>query len=313
MSEQPSNYKEFVEQAEQLVAQYHNLSKSERNVKEAKLLQQAKKYGLNLEVRSLFKDVKEHDTYAITKAAGKNTDYGMIPLRNAEEVKLAASWLTKHRTRLPYNDRRRAAARVLMKCAEFGIILSQEEENTLFRMAGLGIGSKELIVSQLEKRAKFFERRSRPEVANMLRRITNEIENTALEDIYKEAAIKIAHEIDSVDKISGIYYNYGKEYLPPEDFLYSTTTLAIKEAEEKLVPNVKTGKYYHADDLENAHIPMLRVCIGDYETDRLLVCNVVSPTMCKVWLKQASKEQAEAFDRAMLYSGVRPYAEKIPE
>jgi len=313
MSDQPSSYKEFIEQTEQLINQYHNLLSSERNVKEAKLLQQAKKYGVNIELNAILRETKEQNAFAFVKHGKKNTDYGMLPLRNAEEVKLAASWLTKYRIRIPYNDRKQAAAKILMKCAEFGVQLPPEEEKTLFRVAGLGVGTKAVIINQLEKRAKFFERRARPEVAALIRRLIGEVEDTSLEDFYKEAAWKVAREIDSVDKLSGIYYNYGKEYFPPEDFLYSTTTLEVKEAEEQLVPNIKTGKYYHADDLENVHIPILKACLGEYDAERLLIHNIISPTMCKVWLKQANREQAEAFDKAMTYSGIRPYAEKIPE
>lgn len=284
-----------------------------RNLKEAKLRQKADKYGITPEFNALIRETKEQERFAFVKPAGRNSIYGMLPLRNAEEVKAAASWLLKYKTRLPYNDRKQAAAKILMKCSEFGYILPREEESAIFRTAGLGIGTKDVIASQLEKRAAFFERRNRPEVAALIRKLISEVQNTPLEDFYKEAAHQVAKEIDHVDKLSGIYYNYGKEYFPPEDFLFSTTTLEVKAAEEQLVPNVKTGKYYHVDDMENVNVSMLKTCLGEYDAEHLMVCNVVSPVMCKLWLKQASRAQAESFDKAMVYSGIRPYAEKLPE
>lgn len=307
-----STYSNLIESLENLIANRKNLNKSEFSSKAAALLHKAEKYGVHLEVQKILEDSNKSD-FAIVKNADFSKDYGQIPLRNKEEVIRAAEWLKNYRDRLTYDERKTAAMRILAKSAEFGVIHDEDTERLLFRMAGIGIGDKDIIKNQINKRASYFSRNARIDIAKQLERLIDIINNTDIETFYKEAAHKVAEEVDIIDKLSGISSRYGKGYMLPEDFLFSTTAPEVKEVQENLIENIKTGKYYHKEDFPSINKEVLLDLLGEDNFNQINFLGFVDPTLCNDWLKTANKEEAALFDTVMTFSGISPYAEKIPE
>lgn len=311
MSSLGPTYARLIKDIKELVNNRENLEESEYRVKASSLLHKAKKYGVHLEVKKILES--EPKSHAVIKSAGGGKNYGQIPLRNKEEVVKAAEWLKNYRDRLTYNERKTAATRILGKSAEFGVIHEPDIEKMLFRIAGVGIGDIDVIKKQITKRADYFNRTSRTDIANQLKKLIEILDSTNIETFYKEGAYKLASELDTVDKMSGIATRYGKGYMIPEDFLFSTTAVEVEETKNSLVGNIKTGKYYHKEDFPSANVSVFEGILGGENLDQVSFLGFIDPSLCREWLKTASKEEAELFDIAMSYSGIRPYAEKLPE
>lgn len=311
MSSPGTTYSNLIEDIKELVNNRKNLGELEYSSKAAALLHKAKKYGAHLEVKKILES--EQQNYAIVKSAGGTKNYGQIPLRSKEEVIKAAEWLKNYRDRLTYDERKTAAARILGKSAEFGVIHDKDTERLLFRVAGVGIGDPSVIKKQITKRADYFSRNSRIDVAKQLEKLAESVETTNIETFYKEGAHKVASELDIIDKMSGIATRYGKGYMIPEDFLFSTTALEVEETKNELVGNIKTGKYYHKEDFPSINVDVMEGILGPENVDQISFLGFIDPTLCKEWLKTANTNEAVLFDAAMSYSGIRPYAEKLPE
>lgn len=301
----------MIEDIKELVNNRKNLGELEYSSKAAALVHKAQKYGTHIEVKKILE--AEQQDYAIIKSAGGTKNYGQIPLRNKEEVIKAAEWLKNYRDRLTYNERKTAAARILGKSAEFGVIHDKDTERLLFRVAGVGLGDPDVVKKQIIKRANYFSRNSRIDIAKQLEKLAEFVKSTNIETFYKEGAHKVAAELDIIDKMSGISTRYGKGYMIPEDFLFSTTALEIEEAKNELVGNVKTGKYYHREDFSSVNVDVMEGILGPENVNRMSLLGFIDPVLCKEWLKTASADEAVLFDAAMSYSGIQPYAEKLPE
>jgi hypothetical protein len=164
------------------------------------------------------------------------------PIKNAAEVRAAASYLDRYRSEFPLKDRMDMAARVLRKAAELQVDLGDLEES-LHKQAGLGTYDSREVANQLNFRMVMAPEGS---VREALFKVSNEILANPQLAANPGAIREMASSIDFLDRAAGI--KYGSTIRPPEDFMFE---VLFKSATE-LVKNsfaTSSGSVYSKDQL----------------------------------------------------------------
>ncbi|MDD8019037.1 MAG: hypothetical protein PHP42_11730 [Bacteroidota bacterium] len=238
-----------------------------------------------------------------------------FPLRNAAETTKAAHWLSNYYTYFPFQERRAFAERILTKAAEYSIVLDKKVQYKLEKLAGRGIGFLDQIIRELEKRAEWLNRRSQVTAAKKFTKTAERLKQMNIRDFYKKKLdIQLGQQLDAFDKEAGIHVFYHKEFLPPEDFIYSNVESEKDDFEDSLIPNIKTGNYYTASDLADLNVKAFEDAFGTEVAAGLSVAGLImDKDSVKRWLKTAELNHAQLFDEVMQLHGIRPKFQKLPE
>ena len=298
----PMTYNQFLKEVNEFLHTRHTLSKPEQMRKRARLMYFAEKFGVAPEVRTM-----------LTKKAAVlrhtfKSNQAHLPLRNEQEVKTAAEWLIKYRSRLLYPMRKTAALRIVNASSRWHVCLPEDFVQTLDRMASMGFGDWDQIQEQVQKRATYANNIGLTPWATRLLRLASELPREPGPE-YQKQAVKLAYLIDEFDKAHGLTPKCG--YMLPEDFLFGVTRSDIEKS-LKQVWNVKTGNIYRREDLGFINVELLRDSLGKSTYTKIAIGPYLDYDQLNDWLQTATYEEAQLFDKVASLSNVKPYAQYAP-
>lgn len=183
------------------------------------------------------------------------------PLRNAEEVKFAASHFKTFRDNFVFDDRHVIATKILEKAAQYGADVSGAD-GSLELAAGLGACAAKVASDMIKDRVRL-TRRQHTQLAGELSKLAEVIDQNPERARTVETRLKLASAVDNFDRSTNLYRLYGAAGLPrPEEVLFAITE---KVARDFLESNVETttGNVYALDDLEKLAVDDVREWLGD--------------------------------------------------
>lgn len=311
MVDVPETYEELIKAIKTLLPKRASMSKQEYKSAIQPILHMAKKYGTYGEVKKLLEE-KDNKKFAFAIGATKDITH-QLPLRNPKEVKAATNWLLANRDKLGYKMCKHAALQILKKSVN-EVYITDEEKESLYKLAGLGIGNIDDIKKECLRRAEWLTKRGANTYAKKLMDLASALDGYDTEHFYVEGlGVKIAEELDRVDSITGMKNFYGKYFSRPEDVLFNVTKGELKKLEEDLIGNIKTGNYYKAEDMDRVRIDVLRDIMGEDFVKMATIGWIIDKYALNNWLKEASPEEAARFDSALQFCCILPYANKLPQ
>jgi hypothetical protein len=237
------------------------------------------------------------------------------PLRNSLEVKRAAEWFQARRHQLREvhhcDERMEIASRILEKASQYGVGLTDDETTALERAAGYGSGDKRKIASMLRDRVKAAHRVS-PETRVMMEKLAETVESQS--DLFLDPGTrsKLAETVEDFDQAHGLLNRYTDLLPAPEDVLFETTR--TKEASRGVEEcALLSGSVYSMEDLARADKNAMRDIFGRDIVEDLMSGLQLDPEKMADFTQTLPLPDAEAMDRIMAESGVRPLRKEAAE
>lgn len=231
------------------------------------------------------------------------------PLRNSREVKQAGQYYLQYRDRLSYDMRRRFAAKLLEKAAQYGATLGEMEE-PLLRASGQGAVSvqdaAELIYNRVQASRQGKPGRLGPIQTEMLKLAKMYLENPAKLRV-PGILPQLAETVDQFDRHFKLT-RYDEHFPRPEDGLFAVT----KQAGERLLrDNVEltSGSLYRLEDLQVIKTATLRDALGDAYAEALSAAgeNRINLEKAAEILPTLPRPDAQLFDVLCREHGISPW------
>jgi hypothetical protein len=252
-----------------------------------------------------------NDEFAVVFTNKDGTPERHYPMRNPGETKAASAWLLQNRDKLPFEDRRKIADRVLEKAAKFGLGLPQERHD-LEKMAGLGACSGKDAAGLIRCRIRAVGHTHKPnELQNELEKLAQLCESAPRAIQHFGALTKIASLIDQFDREHGLTGKYDNIIERPEDVLFGVTEKVAADLSDDLIGSVLTGKYYKKADLEKLAVQDLADVLGDDFAGAVTNANawVDTAKLAKI-VPTLPLDDADKFDEIVSAAGIAPFATK---
>lgn len=251
------------------------------------------------------------NVFAIVFDAVDGTKERHYPMRNAPEVKTAATWLKDHRDELPFEDRRKIADKILIKAAEFGAGLP-EHRHMLEKMAGLGACSGKDAAKLIRTRILAAGHTHQPsDLQQELEKLAVLCEENPTTIHHFNPLTQIAEVVDQFDREHGLHRNYDDIIERPEDVLFAVTGKAAATVANDIVGNALVGNYYKKADLQKLPVRDLADNLGED------FANAVSTAGAWIDVEKLARivptlplGDAELFDEVAAAAGIHPFAIK---
>lgn len=255
-------------------------------------------------------DARDED-YAIVVRDGNAVERYM-PLRNSIEVKRGADYFLRHRDRLPFDERREVAGRILQKAAEHCAALGDAAEQ-LEKQAGLGACQTAAVVAAVRDRVAT-SRRGPGELDDYQQGLLKLADILAARPAsLRESAVrvKVAKAIDDFDRVTGLVGLVRDGSLPRvEDVLFPLTREKMASAASELT-STTTGHLYHLADVEKLKLASVRAQLGADIAEALTANGIhVSGDKAARVVPTLPRGDAEVFDRLMSQAGLQPVAKQ---
>lgn len=177
---------------------------------------------------------------------GASEGISMPILREMADVSRAQSYLLEKRASEPLKTLREGAKYVIWTAANMENGLDLANMSKTARIAGVGVGDKEEILDQFDKRATLIELPVDQQTAFWA--FSRGLHEISDEEFYKSANLnKIADTMDEIDRMYGLNSYYGKHLggstlIAPEDVCFGQTLDDLtKEASDMLhIPSIDT-------------------------------------------------------------------------
>ena len=230
-----------------------------------------------------------------------------LPLRNAAEIKFAASYFKQYRDEFTFDDRHTIAAKILEKAAQHGADTS-DADGSLELAAGLGACAAKVASQMLKDRVRLTQRQF-GDLAAELTKLAEIVDANPEKAREVGMRLKLASAVDNFDRETHLNRLYSDGGLPrPEEVLFAITE---KVARDFLAQNVETttGNIYALDDLEKLAVEDVREWLGDdfadavsaggVYMDRDKLANVV-PTLDRGMASTLDRLMSEKTDGAIV-------------
>ncbi len=216
------------------------------------------------------------------------------PLRNGQEVKLAADYLGQYRDKFTYGDRQVMAAKILDKADAIGAGITNRD--MLTKMAGYGACANGHIVVMLEKRAKLVKR-SHPAYAHQLGEMVKSCEASPLDVRDHSKRVSLARLVDEFDRQTKLARLYDQGLERPEDVLFQITEKMATSFTQDHVATT-SGSVYEKDALDQLDLGQVRDWMGDDFAEAVSISGLVvdAAKMASV-LPTLPRPDAEMFDK----------------
>lgn len=233
------------------------------------------------------------------------------PMRNPGETKAASDWLVKNRDKLPFDDRRKIADKVLEKAAKFGLGL-HDTRYEIEKMAGLGACAGKDAAALIRSRIRSVGHTHKPNALQVeLEKLAQLCESAPRAVQHFGALTKIAGLVDQFDREHGLVGKYDNIIERPEDVLFGVTEKVAADVSDDLVGSVLTGNYYKKNDLEKLAVRDLADMLGDDFVDAVTNANAwIDTTKLAAVVSTLPLDDADKFDEVVAASGIRPFATK---
>jgi len=237
----------------------------------------------------------------IVKTADDRTER-LLPLRDAEEVKVAADWFYAGWKDMPFDIRHEIATRIHSKLAESD---TTENHEQLEKTAGMGFCDKDDIVSAwavrgLLTRSTFPEHSKQAiEIAETVRKADIDLRDTSLR-------IKMAATMDDFDIATNLRSRYCDTITWPENTLFHITekqAMAFVDDHVMLL----NGSVYKKADLAKISSGQLQDWLGDAFADK---CGGVLPDPERIAKAAAAlnEDSTRLFNKLAQSAGIYPTA-----
>lgn len=180
-----------------------------------------------------------------------------LPIRSAEEVKMASAWLEQYRDEITFEDRHAMAKRILEKQAQFSVEIDNIE--FLEKQAGYGVCNPETVVDEIAYRAYITDNLQQKKAAAQLAVFVRDHKRSALQI---GNLVKLASCLDDLDRDIGLTGKYTGLLRRPEDIIFETTFSKAASAVDDAFTTV-TGNVYSTGDLEKVSYAALQEVFGD--------------------------------------------------
>ena len=239
--------------------------------------------------------------YAISLYDGKNR----WPLRNAEEVKSAASHLLRYRSMFEYPIRKEAAVRILRTAREFDVELDTNLRASLSKIAGHGTCSKEQILATIGCRTEKLKGID-SDVCQQLQKVAESVMATPATARDNDNLVKLANVLDELDA-AYIKQPYSDNWTAPEDVLFNIS-LDDVEAVKSAYVQTPTGSVYEKIALEQLSPATLQEWLGVEFAKAATVAGLLTVDADSLTglLADLPASQQEMFDKMAASVGIEP-------
>lgn len=288
---------------------------------EDRLIKAAKYWNIDTDCKQMTEKVAEAGKYndrdlvdadyAITFKNADGTTERHYPMRNIGEVKAACDWLMLNRDKLPFDDRRKVADKLLEKAAVYGADLSQHRY-TLEKMAGVGACSGKDAAGLIRTRIRALGHTHKPnEIQVELEKLAKLCEDAPRTIQHFGMLTKVASLVDHFDRTHGLVGKYDEIIERPEDVLFAVTEKTAAELEADLIGSVLTGNYYKTADLERIPVRDLADALGEEFADAVSSAGawVNTEKLARI-VPTLPLGDAEQFDEVVSACGINKFATK---
>jgi len=245
------------------------------------------------------------EDFALVWTSEPNHKERHYPLRNADEVKVAAAWFEKFRDEFTYPDRQRIAEKILEKGAAHHVLLDNVE--MLHKTAGVGYCSGQHIIELLQQRGNLVAK-SHPTHAAEIRKLAALARQHKPEVRDHGFRVKIATTIDMFDRDTGLVRMYDEGGLErPEEVLFQVTEKAAADFLDAHV-QMTSGTIYEKAAFEALDREVLTRWMGTGLADEVCDGTQINPEKLAAIAATLPRPDAELFDRMAGEAGMPVFA-----
>lgn len=249
--------------------------------------------------------------YAIVWATDDGRKERLYPLRNALEVKAAASWfsdrLPELRESYEWSDRQTIAKKILTKAAEFGADVGKYL-SVLEKNAGHGLCDRKKTASLFRGRLKAAYRVA-PPMKEAMEKFAEMVEEKPLAYFDPATMSQMATVVDRFDRMHGLLNKYSALIPAPEEVLfeatYSKTAEFVKDA-----CTMTTGSVYDREDFTKLSLQNLQDVFGDELAKSVAKGLEVDPEKMAELASTFPRPDAELLETLLAEANIRPMAKQ---
>lgn len=174
----------------------------------------------------------------IFKIAGESGDFEVECIDDIDNLAKIAVLLIDKRREMPRKELKKVASYVLGRCDALGCDMNVPEMRKIAHIAGVGIGDREEIEAEFDKRASMNELGA---AAKDFWEYSREMKGLSDEEFYKLANLDtVCNIMEDIDKLYGNTWRYGKDMDAPEDIVFKKTAsdLLNEASDFLLVPSI---------------------------------------------------------------------------
>lgn len=249
--------------------------------------------------------------YAIVWVTDEGHKERHYPMRNAGEVKAAASWfsdyLTEIRNQYTFDDRQTIASKILTKAAEFGADVKDHVE-LLEKYAGRGVCEPKAAAKLLRDRVKAASKCT-PEVALVMDKLASAVESRPTMLLDPASMTQLANTVDQFDRTHGLLNRYTDMIPAPEDVLFTATyTKAAEVCRESC--SLTTGSVYDMNDFSKLSTTDVQDLFGDDIVEAVCSGLRIDPVKMAEVAATFPRNEAVMLEQLMSEKGVAPLAKQ---
>lgn len=226
------------------------------------------------------------------------------PLRNAHEVKTAASWFEMYRDEFTFPDRVRVAGRILQKAAAMQLDLA-EHDDLLNRTAGYGHCGRDDAAIAWEKRAALL-RPTHPQEAQVVSDLAADLRRSDWDVRDRDLRLQLAEQMDTLDRRYKLATHYRDGGLTrPEDVLFELTERAAQQFAADHMTTA-TGAVYQKAAAAALPLDYVERRMGTEFAQAVQTGLRVDTEKLAAALTSLPLDEAREFDRLAMQYGVEP-------
>lgn len=232
-------------------------------------------------------------------AGNKTREY---PLRNALEVKSAASWFMKHRDHFVYRDRKKMAEKLLEKTSEYGAGLPEDVSDELEKQACRGTYDPAQAAEHILDRSRLADRADiREGLSKMAEAVCTNPGYAMIPDLIEN----MCHTLDTFDRTVKLAGQYSELVPRPEEIFCGATYKTAKAGVDNSCMLV-TGSVYDKNDFSKLALREVRDAFGSDLAETVSFGLEVDPEKFAEVASTLPRPDAQMLDRIMNGVGVQP-------
>lgn len=274
---------------------------------ESRLTKAAEYWEISNEVRRLKENhnksasVEEYpdEMYALVYSLD-GVKHRALPVRNTEEVKVAAEWFVKERDYYDFTYRQEIAERIIKRANDLGADLGDCDDE-LQRQAGLGFCTNKQAADLI--RSRLYQTGVDSQTRESLTKLASSVEHSPEFALDVNALRNLAKTVDQFDRQFNVKYSQVRPR--PEDVLFQVTFKQASAIADNSCQSV-IGTVYDQRDFEKLSVGTFQSLFGDELTKEVSVGLKIDPQKMAEVLYTLPRPDAEMFDDMMQEAGIRP-------
>jgi hypothetical protein len=228
-----------------------------------------------------------------------------LPLRDANEVKLASEWLWQYRQALPFAQRHAVARRIWEAAQRTGASLDKQAE-WIEQLCGRGVGDPTQMAQAIRQRALLVRN---PPLSRHLVKMAETVEHLPAEAMEPNTLLKLAETLDQIDRSAKLQTGYGDVLQAPEQVVFSVTLTKMADCAELVA--LTSGNTYRPDDLTKVDTKALRDLFGGEFIQRVSnKLGQLDTDKLAEEVRTLPRPDAEMLEKLLREAGVQPVAQK---